>query len=381
MATAKQVEANRRNAQLSTGPKTDEGKAISSGNAITHSYTSEDPKFTPTKDPAYQARYKSFKARLKPTCEVSEFLVSQIVVTSLKIEACEEDLRALKAFARERAEHNWDIDRENECVKLLKKIAIDPVVVSRRLQQSYHGAKLLIDQWTLLGENLCRTHKFTDEDRSKALDLLGHDPDYRVGRTPIDPPASHADPNQWIDNVMRKEAERLQEMIRQLAPSDELLRKQAFYGFNLYKSSDGRRLIRYDRELHRRFEKLWNEFHNLMGRAETAELPESPELSTETGPELATPDQPQASAIPPFGTRAVVPKTQLPTLFGQLAEGIAPEVLETIHAGINLQNVAAEEFNDSDDDNDYIDFDDEADEPAEISTVERLIRKMDRKRA
>jgi hypothetical protein len=35
MATDKQVEANRRNAQLSTGPRTEAGKRISSGNAFT----------------------------------------------------------------------------------------------------------------------------------------------------------------------------------------------------------------------------------------------------------------------------------------------------------------------------------------------------------
>jgi hypothetical protein len=35
MATAKQIAANRRNALLSTGPRTPEGKRISSGNALT----------------------------------------------------------------------------------------------------------------------------------------------------------------------------------------------------------------------------------------------------------------------------------------------------------------------------------------------------------
>ena len=53
MATAAQIEANRRNAQKSTGPKTDEGKARVRRNAFKHGMTArtimpvlpqEDPK-------------------------------------------------------------------------------------------------------------------------------------------------------------------------------------------------------------------------------------------------------------------------------------------------------------------------------------------------
>ena len=39
MATAEQIEANRLNAQKSTGPKTDEGKASVRRNAIKHGMT------------------------------------------------------------------------------------------------------------------------------------------------------------------------------------------------------------------------------------------------------------------------------------------------------------------------------------------------------
>ena len=53
MATAAQIEANRRNSKLSTGPKTEQGKAKSRLNAVTHGMTArtlmpvlpqEDPK-------------------------------------------------------------------------------------------------------------------------------------------------------------------------------------------------------------------------------------------------------------------------------------------------------------------------------------------------
>jgi len=42
MASLRQIEANRRNSQKSTGPKTEEGKAISSQNAIKHCLHAKD---------------------------------------------------------------------------------------------------------------------------------------------------------------------------------------------------------------------------------------------------------------------------------------------------------------------------------------------------
>src|SRR4051812_40993261 len=41
MATQKQIEANRRNAQKSTGPKTEEGKSKSKFNSLKHGMTAE----------------------------------------------------------------------------------------------------------------------------------------------------------------------------------------------------------------------------------------------------------------------------------------------------------------------------------------------------
>ena len=46
MATTKQIDANRRNAQQSTGPRTTAGKSITAANAYKHGIFAESPAIT-----------------------------------------------------------------------------------------------------------------------------------------------------------------------------------------------------------------------------------------------------------------------------------------------------------------------------------------------
>jgi hypothetical protein len=54
MISDKQLEANRKNATLSTGPRTADGRAVSSRNAVTHGLLSAMV-LLPSEDPAHLA--------------------------------------------------------------------------------------------------------------------------------------------------------------------------------------------------------------------------------------------------------------------------------------------------------------------------------------
>jgi hypothetical protein len=85
MATEAQMNANRENAKKSTGPRTPEGKNISSRNSLVHGMTSG--KFLPPDgDPEEFLQLQSqFRDRFKPFDEAEDALVERMVAAEFKM--------------------------------------------------------------------------------------------------------------------------------------------------------------------------------------------------------------------------------------------------------------------------------------------------------
>ncbi|HZQ50807.1 MAG TPA: hypothetical protein VFB14_01355 [Bryobacteraceae bacterium] len=80
MASTAQLNANRANAQLSTGPSTEAGKAISSKNAVKTGLTGRTV-LVPTEDAAlYESHLASFREHYKPAGEAELNLVQSLAV-------------------------------------------------------------------------------------------------------------------------------------------------------------------------------------------------------------------------------------------------------------------------------------------------------------
>ena len=85
MSTAAQQQANKENAQHSTGPRTAEGKQRSSQNAIKHGLCSQDP-LIPGEDPeAFQQHFCEIELDLKPCSAIESNLVEQIADVSWRL--------------------------------------------------------------------------------------------------------------------------------------------------------------------------------------------------------------------------------------------------------------------------------------------------------
>lgn len=78
MATDKQIQANRMNAQLSTGPATPESRRRVRLNAMTHNHTGQTVLVAEHEIEAYRDHFASFRKEYKPKGPTEEYLVHSL---------------------------------------------------------------------------------------------------------------------------------------------------------------------------------------------------------------------------------------------------------------------------------------------------------------
>ena len=177
MATEKQMDANRRNSALSTGPKTDEGKAQSRANAMTHSLTAVTLRPRDQKEKG-KARYAAWSVSLKPEDELQEFELELAVEASLRIENCQARELERKIELAEIASDpgpKWESDRTREVAKLGRSLKRNPEMVALHLRSLPAGRAWLIDRWKFLLMAVAegQTSSWRVAESNLALDLMG----------------------------------------------------------------------------------------------------------------------------------------------------------------------------------------------------------------
>jgi hypothetical protein len=85
MATNRQLEANRRNAKRSTGPKTEKGKAMSRRNALKHGLTAERMLLDDENAEHFEALCEQLRLELKPVGVREEMCVDRLAQTQWRL--------------------------------------------------------------------------------------------------------------------------------------------------------------------------------------------------------------------------------------------------------------------------------------------------------
>ena len=194
MATAAQIEANRRNAQKSTGPKTERGKARARRNAITHGMTARTiMPVLPQEDPKeLEDRTQQAIAAMKPRNPLELDLVCRAVRLSGELDRAERVATTHLAHRVRMAVRSGtdtvsaeELSRVHDLgSKLFFQATIGPgyssasaddypAVIVRRLEESTEGCRWLLARWAEILNLLDREAAWGDPEIVRFVGLLG----------------------------------------------------------------------------------------------------------------------------------------------------------------------------------------------------------------
>jgi len=180
MASLRQITANGRNAQKSTGPNTPEGKAAARANARKHGLAGDGTVLPDEEAAAIARRMESWRQDYVLVTDEDHWAFEQLVVSTVRIDQCQAQDNELRTRLAHRAAVRWDVDRRLAAEELGARLSRKPAAVSLRLKQSKHGCTWLMEQWHVLGEALETQGQWTEAQQSLVADLLGFPPELRA---------------------------------------------------------------------------------------------------------------------------------------------------------------------------------------------------------
>ncbi len=183
MSSMRKIEANRRNAQLSTGPITAEGKAIARGNAYRDGLSGEGVVQPADEREKLRQRREEWAGSFGKGTEskVGQWLLDLVVLESVRIDRCARQEIELIAQQSQRAVSNWDEDRRAEAEALGAKLARTkhPSWIVSKLRATTQGYDWLIDRWSELKKVSDQGQLWSDAQRRMAQNLKGIPPVFR----------------------------------------------------------------------------------------------------------------------------------------------------------------------------------------------------------
>ena len=256
VATNRQIEANRRNAQLSTGPRSDEGKAVARGNALKHGLAGTGVVIHEDETVKINERMAAYASAIGPISPLECFTVEQLAIEAVRIERAQRDERILLIRRGVWAENGWDEDRRLAAEEIGARLASDPARTVSRLRQSTQGCDWLIDRWQGLAHALQPGRVWDADQSALALDLLGFP-------TPVDPAScddANAEANAPQAALAADQVELLQQLKTEVMDSrDAMEREIACNGVGPGDAATERALAltrRYEAACQRRFERM-----------------------------------------------------------------------------------------------------------------------------
>ena len=248
------LDANRRNAQKSTGPRTIEGKNRSRANALTHGLCATV--IAPEDIESIQKRSEEIFEAFKPYTDYQVWNVDRAAIITLRIERAERMERRVRDKICLRAELTWDDDRRLEAEVLGGVLARKPAETVEMLRRTPHGCEWLMTRWAMLAYAAdSQGGDWTPEQTALAYDLLATPLLFRIGKKPgtsIDFKGNVIEKADDSAALARRMVDELQERREAVRPLDDVARALTEADLDHDTSAELRRLRRYESALHNR---------------------------------------------------------------------------------------------------------------------------------
>ena len=177
--------ANRANAQKSTGPRTEAGKARSRANALKHGLTGAGIALPGEDAAAIEAMFLQAQEEFAPTTLAGMKLVRDVAALWVRQDRARQyEARALAARAR-RASIDFDQARSDRADWLLDNIEANPRAYRRALMAMPEGVDRLVDGMAMLLDDLNGAAAVWTPAHHKRLDAIFG---YRVADLPVNRP-------------------------------------------------------------------------------------------------------------------------------------------------------------------------------------------------
>lgn len=173
MASIRQIEANRRNCRSSTGPTSDVGKLITRRAALKHGLAGAGVVLPEEEAKIVADRMVNWRSNYQPATPREEWLFSEIVVNSVRVERCRAHESGERSDLVRRAEVWWESDRRLAVERVAARLSSKPVLVAAELRSSRYGCLWLIERWEKLAEIGAAGGAWNEAQTRLAYDMLG----------------------------------------------------------------------------------------------------------------------------------------------------------------------------------------------------------------
>lgn len=181
MSPELKIETNRANAQLSTGPRTEEGKAASSQNARKHGLTARHLAIKPEDQEEFDEMLAGYQIEINPTGAIEQTLFDEIVAAAWnlrRIRVLQSELDPLDLQYDRLARHHTRFERTfHRTLKELKALQTDRTLHGRLRQDDRERTPLLASpqQISKRSQDIDRQVKAMMRERTREAEMRATD--------------------------------------------------------------------------------------------------------------------------------------------------------------------------------------------------------------